>query len=225
MKIVVTGASGFIGGAVSRALRARGDEVYAVVRRPPRNGEVGVDLARRQLDTSLLPGGSLEGVDAAVHLAGAPITARWSAKRLEEIRASRVSLGDIVARSLASLEDPPAVLVSGSAVGIYGDRGDEVLDETSAEGWVSADLCRSWEAATRPAAERGHQGGHDPDRHRSRGHRGRRGRDTLAPRCPSSSSGSGPASATAASGQAGSPSTTRSPSCSARSTTPAFSGR
>ena len=156
MKIVVTGASGFIGGAVSRALRARGDEVYAVVRRPPRNGEVGVDLARRQLDTSLLPGGSLEGVDAAVHLAGAPITARWSAKRLEEIRASRVSLGDIVARSLASLEDPPAVLVSGSAVGIYGDRGDEVLDETSAEGsGVLADLCRSWEAATRPAAERG----------------------------------------------------------------------
>ncbi|MGA2528191.1 MAG: TIGR01777 family oxidoreductase [Acidimicrobiales bacterium] len=155
MRIVVTGASGFIGSALVRALCARGDEVHAVVRRLPRPDEVGIDLARRRLDTSQMKGGSLEGIDAAVHLAGAPITGRWTAKRLEEVRSSRVALGDLLARSLASLQVPPAVLVSGSAVGIYGDRGDEVLDEQSAQGTgVLADLCRSWEASALAAQER-----------------------------------------------------------------------
>ncbi len=156
MRVVVTGASGFIGGALVRALRGRGDEVYPVVRRVPELGEVGIDLVQRQLDTSRVPGGSLEGIDAAVHLAGAPITTRWSPKRLERIRSSRITVGNLLARSLASLERPPAVLVSGSAVGFYGDRGDEVLDETSPQGTgVLADLCRSWEQSTAPAAERG----------------------------------------------------------------------
>jgi uncharacterized protein len=155
VRIAVTGASGFIGSALVRALRERGDEVHPVVRRPPAEGEVGIDLAGRRLDTSRVEGGNLEGIDAAVHLAGSPITTRWSAKRLEDIRSSRVALGDLLARSLASLESPPAVLVSGSAVGIYGDRGDEVLDEDSAQGaGVLADLCRSWEASTVPASQR-----------------------------------------------------------------------
>jgi hypothetical protein len=75
---------------------------------------------------------------------------------LEAIRSSRVAVGDLLARSLAGLDTPPAVLVSGSAVGIYGDRGDEVLDEDSAEGvGLLADICRSWEASTTPAAEAG----------------------------------------------------------------------
>jgi hypothetical protein len=156
MRIAVTGASGFIGSAVVRALRERGDEVYPVVRHRPGHGEIGIDLVRRRLDTSLIAGQSLEGIDAAVHLAGAPITTRWNPKRLEDIRSSRVGIGDLLARSLASLERPPAVLVSGSAIGIYGDRGDEVLDETSPEGTGTlADLCRSWEASSAPAAERG----------------------------------------------------------------------
>jgi hypothetical protein len=156
MRIAVTGASGFIGGALVRALKERGDEVYPVVRRTPGPGEVGIDLAGRRLDTSRLSDEGLEGIDAAVHLAGAPITTRWSAKHLENIRSSRVAVGDLLARSLAALERPPGVLVSGSAVGIYGDRGDEVLDETSAQGsGILADLCRSWEASTTPAAERG----------------------------------------------------------------------
>lgn len=156
MRIFVTGAGGFIGDALVQALRERGDTVYPLVRRSPARDEVGLDLASRRLDTTSLPGQSLEGIDAAVHLAGAPIITRWSQKRLEAIRTSRVALGDLVARSLASLEHPPAVLVSGSAVGIYGDRGDEVLDETSAQGTgLLADLCRSWEASTAPAAEKG----------------------------------------------------------------------
>lgn len=156
MRIVVTGASGFIGSALVRALRRRGDEVYPFVRRPPGPGELGIDLSRWDIDASRVPGGSLEGIDAAVHLAGAPITTRWSAKRLEVIRSSRIAVGNLLARSLASLERPPEVLVSGSAVGFYGDRGDEVLDETSPHGTgVLADMCRSWEESTTPAAARG----------------------------------------------------------------------
>jgi uncharacterized protein (TIGR01777 family) len=89
-------------------------------------------------------------------LAGAPITTRWSAKRLEDIRSSRIAVGNLLAWSLASLERPPAVLVSGSAVGFYGDRAEEVLDETSPRGaGVLADLCGSWEQSIAPAAERG----------------------------------------------------------------------
>ena len=156
MRVVVSGASGFIGGALVRALHERGDEVYPLVRRAPGQGEVGIDLVGRQLDASRVPGGSLEGIDAAVHLAGAPITTRWSPKRLERIRSSRITVGNILARSLASLEHPPAVLVSGSAIGFYGDRGEELLDETSPQGTgVLAELCRSWEQSTAPAAERG----------------------------------------------------------------------
>jgi len=152
----MTGSTGFIGSALDRALRGRGDEVYPVVRHPPGPGEVGIDLPGRRLDASRLVGGSLEGIDAAVHLAGAPITTRWTPKHLENIRSSRVAVGDLLARSLAALERPPAVLVSGSAVGIYGDRGEEVLDEQSSPGsGLLADLCRSWEACTEPAAERG----------------------------------------------------------------------
>jgi hypothetical protein len=117
---------------------------------------VRIDLVQRQLDTSRVPGGSLEGIDAAVHLAGAPIATRWSPKRLERIRSSRITVGNLLARSLATLERPPSVLVSGSAVGFYGDRGDEVLDEASQQGTgVLADLCRSWEQSTEPATRRG----------------------------------------------------------------------
>jgi hypothetical protein len=75
---------------------------------------------------------------------------------LEDIRSSRIAVGNLLARALASLERPPAVLVSGSAVGFYGDRADEVLDETSPQGTGTlADLCRSWEQSSAPAAERG----------------------------------------------------------------------
>ena len=139
-----------------RALRARGDEVLPVVRGQLAPGEIGLDLRAGRLDTSKVPGRSLEALDAAVHLAGAPIATRWTPKRIEEIRTSRVTLGSLLAHSLASLDKPPSVLVSGSAIGIYGSRGEEVLDETSAQGSGElADLCRSWEASTAPAAERG----------------------------------------------------------------------
>lgn len=156
MRVLVSGSTGFIGAELTRRLRARGDVVVPVTRRRPDLGEVGVDLEAGRLDTSRLPGGTLEGVDASVHLAGAPIIGRWSAAKMERIRSSRIAVGDLLARSLAALERPPSVHVTGSAVGYYGNRGEEVLEESSGpgEGFLP-DVCRAWEAAVEPAATAG----------------------------------------------------------------------
>ena len=156
MRVLLTGSTGFIGSALASALRARGDVVVPVVRRSPGAGEVGIDLEHRTLDASRLEGGTLEGIDAAAHLAGAPIATRWSPKRLEEIRSSRITAGHLLATALRDLASPAGVLVSSSAIGIYGDRGEEVLDEQSAPGTGTlADICRAWEAATGPATSCG----------------------------------------------------------------------
>jgi uncharacterized protein (TIGR01777 family) len=156
MRVLLSGATGFIGWAFAERLRSRGDVVVPVTRREPAFGEVGIDLERGRLDSSQLPGGTLEGIDASVHLAGVPIVSRWTAKRQEAIRSSRIAVGDLIARSIAVLERRPAVHVTGSAIGIYGDRGEEVLDESSETGsGFLADLCRAWEAAASPATAAG----------------------------------------------------------------------
>jgi uncharacterized protein (TIGR01777 family) len=156
MRILLTGSTGFIGSAVATALRQRGDEVIAVVRSAPGDGEVAIDISEGTVDTSRAPGGSLEGVDAAVHLAGAPIISRWTAPRREAIRSSRIAVGDLLARTLASLESPPSVLVGGSAIGFYGDGGEAELDESGESGvGFLPEVCRAWEACTLPAREAG----------------------------------------------------------------------
>jgi uncharacterized protein (TIGR01777 family) len=151
-RVAITGASGLIGSALSAFLSARGDHVVHLVRREPRAGyEVGWDPASRKLSP-----GDLSGLTAVVHLAGAGVgDHRWTPAYKQEILASRVNGTATIARALADLGEPIA-LVSGSAIGAYGDRGDEILSEDSETGTgFLADVVHAWEAATLPAQEAG----------------------------------------------------------------------
>ncbi|MFB7917582.1 TIGR01777 family oxidoreductase [Streptomyces sp. NPDC056061] len=152
-RIAVTGASGLVGAALVRSLRADGREVVRLVRRPARAGdEVEWDPRRRYVDVA-----GLVGCDAVVHLAGAGVgDHRWTAAYKREIRDSRVLGTTAVAEAVASLDVPPKVLVSGSAVGYYGDTGDRAVDESApaGEGFLPS-VCVEWEAATAAAQEAG----------------------------------------------------------------------
>lgn len=157
MRVLIAGSNGYIGGALRDALVARGDEVFPVVRGAPENGQAGIDLDRRLLDVTHLPGGELAGIDLVYQLSGVPIVPRrWGPAKRRAIRESRIATTEVIARAMAATDDPPATLVAMSAVGYYGDRGDELLDEGSTAGvGFLAELCREWEAATAPARERG----------------------------------------------------------------------
>jgi uncharacterized protein (TIGR01777 family) len=156
MRVLLSGSTGFIGVALAEALRQRGDEVVPLVRSSPHLHDAVIDLRSGTIDASRLAGGSLEGLDAAVHFAGTPIIGRWTASRREAIRASRIAVGDVLSRTLAGLAAPPSVLVGGSAIGFYGDAGEAELDESSASGvGFLPEVCRAWEASTSPAAEAG----------------------------------------------------------------------
>ena len=149
MRIAVTGSTGLIGTALVAALRDGGHQVIRLVRRTPaRKDEIAWDPLA---PTGGLAPGALDGLDAAVHLAGANVAGRrWTAAYKEEIRASRVR----GTRALASA--PPSVLLSGSAIGWYGDTGGREVDESSPAGCgFLPDVVREWEAATRPAADAG----------------------------------------------------------------------
>ncbi len=145
-----------MGKALTGALQARGDDVVRVSHREPQPGEVGADISSGRLDARRLPGAELGEVDAVVHLAGASIFTRWTALRREQIRASRIAFADLIVRDIARWPRPPAVFVTGSAVGYYGERGEEELDESSSpgEGFL-ADVCRSWEHAAAGALRYG----------------------------------------------------------------------
>jgi uncharacterized protein (TIGR01777 family) len=151
--IAVTGATGLIGSAFVDRLRAHGHTVRRFVRSPKdaREDDVVWDAERSEL-----PAESLDGVEAIVNLAGAPIARRWNSEHKREIRDSRVRGTERLARAIAAMERKPRVLLNGSAVGYYGDRGDEVLSESSAPGsGFLADLCVQWERAAAPAADAG----------------------------------------------------------------------
>jgi hypothetical protein len=154
MRIAVTGSSGLIGSALKERFTSQGHCVHPLVRRPARSGtaEIAWFPATEQIDTQ-----SLEGVDAVVHLAGENIAAgRWTDDRKQRILRSRVSGTTLISKSIASLQSKPRVLISSSAIGYYGSRGDEMVTEDSSAGEnFQAEVCLAWEAATRAAAESG----------------------------------------------------------------------
>ncbi|HEX2051023.1 MAG TPA: TIGR01777 family oxidoreductase [Actinomycetota bacterium] len=153
MDVAVTGSSGLIGAALVTALEAAGDRVVRLVRSgPARPGTIRWDPAAGAIDAA-----GLEGIDAVVHLAGESIgAARWTAAKKARILNSRVDGTSLLAATISDLRSPPRVLVSGSAIGFYGDRGDELLTEGSGPGTgFLAGVVRRWEDAARPAAEAG----------------------------------------------------------------------
>lgn len=153
MKVAVTGASGLIGTALVSHLQARGDQVIRLVRRSPTQpDEVRWDPATRDVDLA-----GLSGTDAVVHLAGAGVgDHRWTEAYKREILDSRVNGTLAIAEAMAALDPKPRVLVSGSAMGYYGDRGDEWLSEDSAAGaGFLADVVIKWEGAADAARAAG----------------------------------------------------------------------
>jgi uncharacterized protein (TIGR01777 family) len=155
MHVAITGSSGLVGTALTARLRSEGHHVVRVVRA----AAGGPGTLHWDPTTGAIDAAGLEGMDAVVHLAGAGIgDRRWTDARKAEVLGSRVQGTTLLATTLAALDRKPSVLVSGSAVGWYGDRGDELLTEASpppAQADFTSEVCREWEAATAPAAEAG----------------------------------------------------------------------
>jgi len=153
--IVLSGASGMIGTELHRALAARKIPTLQLLRRvPTAKGQLQWNPSADRPIESAAP---LEGAVAAIHLSGASVaTHRWTEAYRRELAASRVDSTHKLATVLAALRTPPGTFVVASAIGIYGDRGDEVLTESSPPGsGFLADLCRQWEAAAEPAIHSG----------------------------------------------------------------------
>src|SRR6185369_9447403 len=153
MSIAVSGASGLVGSALVPYLTTGDHRVVRLTRGAAR----GDDEVHWDAESSSATLARLDGIDAVVHLAGENIAGgRWTAERKRRIMDSRAHGTRVLCEALAALPRPPRVLVSASAIGIYGDRGDEILDESSSEGsGFLPDVCRAWEAATEPLARHG----------------------------------------------------------------------
>ena len=153
MRVIISGASGLIGSALSSELRTGGHEVVALVRRPAAGAhEIQWDPAKGELDAE-----ALAGAHAVVHLAGAGIgDHRWTDEYKREVLESRTKGTTLIAEKIAASSQRPPVLLSGSAIGFYGASDDRELDESSPAGTgFLADVCVQWEAATAAAAEAG----------------------------------------------------------------------
>lgn len=153
MRVLMTGSSGLVGTALRPRLVGSNHEV----RRLRRDAKMLDDTTSWNPETGSFADGALDGIDAVVHLAGESIASgRWTAARKNEIRDSRMTGTQQLCRALAKLESPPKVLVAASAIGYYGDRGDELLDESALRGnGFLPEVCRVWEDAVGPARDRG----------------------------------------------------------------------
>lgn len=154
MRILVSGSHGLVGTALIKSLTEDGHEVVRLVRQK-------VDVAANEIewhpDHDRIDAPRLEGLDAVIHLAGESIASgRWTDEKKRVIRDSRVKGTTLLSNTLAQLLRPPSIFISASAIGYYGNRGDEVLDETSQPGNdFLASVCIEWEEATRAAMEKG----------------------------------------------------------------------
>ncbi len=154
MKVAITGASGMVGTALTAKLQSEGHEVVSYVRSVS-SGQTGKFLWNP--DAGTIDAAGLAGAEAVVNLAGENIAAkRWTPEQKEKIRTSRVKGTTLLAKTIATMANKPEVLVSASAIGIYGDRGDEMLTENSAPGsGFLADVCKEWEQSTKAAETSG----------------------------------------------------------------------
>lgn len=152
MHVLISGASGLIGSRLSSHLEVLGHRVTRLVRRHSNADEISWDPAIGKLNPA-----DIEGVDAVVNLSGTGIAdRRWTNAYKKEILESRVLSTTLLAKTIASLKDKPRVFLSGSAIGIYGDRGDAVLNESSPLGdSFMSDVCKQWESAASPAIAAG----------------------------------------------------------------------
>ena len=142
MRILIGGAGGLIGSALCDSFQS--DEVVRLVRSEPKQNEIRWDPTGGELETK-----ALEGFDAIINLSGEPVVGRWTEQKKSRIRDSRVKSAGLLADTILKLEKPPAVFLCASAVGYYGNRGDEILTEDSppGEGFLPQ-VCVKWESAT-----------------------------------------------------------------------------
>lgn len=158
MRVLVTGASGFLGSAVCDALLARGDEAVGLTRDPKRarRGNPTVRWFSWNPAVERPPADALDGVDAVVNLVGEPLAQRWTDDVKRRLRESRERATKNLVDALSAARPRPRTLVSQSAVGYYGDRGDALVDESTGPGTsFDAELCIAWEAAARDAEKAG----------------------------------------------------------------------
>ena len=150
--IVISGSSGLLGSAVTRSLERQGHTVRRLVRRPARTvDEISWDPEHDTIDAT-----RFDGVTAVINFAGENLAQRWTTSVKRRIRESRVASTRLLVRTITALNPKPSVFLSGSAIGVYGDRGDDILEETSSLGTdFLASVCQDWEAATAPAADAG----------------------------------------------------------------------
>lgn len=155
MKILITGASGLIGTALQKSFAEKGYEMLLATRGDPKRPEqIKWDMEAGFAETDV---SRLEGLDAVIHLAGENVSGlRWTDDKKNAIRESRIKGTHNVVNTLSKLENKPKVFISGSATGFYGDRGDDVMTETSTAGdTFLAEVCKAWEIESRRAEDMG----------------------------------------------------------------------